>query len=74
MDDIKEEKILPSYSDKTEMAQDSRPESKIHEMTDEEKRSVTSFAFVSKTDFVCLVLFVCLIGHLLTKMSISRPI
>ena len=42
MDDIKEEKVLPSYSDKTEMAQDSRPESKIHEMTDEEKRSVTS--------------------------------
>ena len=70
MDDIKEEKVLPSYSDQTDIAQDSKND----EMTDEEKRSVTSFAFVSKTDFVCLVLFVCLIGHLLTKMSVSRPI
>ena len=74
MDEIKEKKVLPSYSDETEIAQDSRPESKNDEMTDEEKRSVPSFAFVSKTDFVCLVLFVCLIGHLLTKMSVSRPI
>ena len=72
MDDIKEEKVLPSYSDETEIAQDSK--SNNAEMTDEEKRSVSSFAFVSKTDFVCLVLFVCLIGHLLTKMSVSRPI
>ena len=74
MDEIPEEKVLPSHSDETEIPQDSRPESKNDEMTDEEKRSVTSFAFVSKTDFVCLVLFVCLIGHLLTKMSVSRPI
>ena len=72
MDDIKEERVLPSYSDETEIAQDSK--SNNAEETDEEKRSVTSFAFLSKTDFVCLVVFVCLIGHLLTKMSVSRPI
>ena len=74
MDEIKEKEVVPSLSEETEIAQDSRPKSDNDEMTDEENRSVTSFAFISKTDFVCLVLFVCLIGHLLTKMSVSRPI
>ena len=73
MDDIKKEEVLVP-SDETEIAQDSSPKSNNNEMTDEEKRSVTSFAFLSKTDFVCLCLFVCLIGHLLTKLSFSRPI